>query len=164
MLSRTLLRTARRAAITPRVTSGVATRGIAGHDTPKVPNVSKTNETATRDPSMGADISETLQEGEKARSLQAPNRKETWSKSQQKREIAMSGPRFEHTIFELQVCDSTVRNEKEGQLVESEEKEDVESHRLFSTEDGDGMEVDEANKARHSRQEVAGDERNTHNL
>lgn len=100
MLSRTFFRTARRAGITARV----ATRGIAGHDTPKVPNVSKTNETATWDPSMGAEISETLQEGEKARSLQAPNRKETWSKSQQKREIAMSGPRFEHTIFELQVC------------------------------------------------------------
>ena len=138
MLSRTLLRNARRAAIIPRAASGAATRGIAGHDTPKVPNVSKTNETATRDPSMGAEISETLQEGEKARSLQAPNRKETWSKSQQKREIAMSGPRFEHTIFELQVCDSTIRSEKEGQLGRLEEKEDVESHWLFSGKDGHG--------------------------
>lgn len=52
---------------------------------------------------MGKEISETLEEGEKARSLQSPNRTETWSRSQQKRELAMSGPRFEHTIFELQV-------------------------------------------------------------
>lgn len=154
MLSRTLLRTARRAAITPRAASGVATRGIAGHDTPKVPNVSKTNETATRDPSMGAEISETLQEGEKARSLQAPNRKETWSKSQQKREIAMSGPRFEHTIFELQVCDSTVGNEKDGQL------ENWRRRRLWKAMGCSRvkmvmvMEVEEGDKARHSKQEV----------
>lgn len=55
---------------------------------------------------MGEDISEGVVEGEKARSLQAPNRSSTWSNSQQAREVAMSGPRFEHTIFELQVGDA----------------------------------------------------------
>ena len=104
MLSRTLrqsLSTARRAAAAP--SARITIRGIAAQDVPKVQNVSKTNEVPTRDPSMGEDISESLMEGEQARSLQAPNRSSTWSKSQQKREIAMSGPRFEHTIFELQV-------------------------------------------------------------
>jgi hypothetical protein len=35
---------------------------------------------------------------------QAPNRAEVWSRSQQPRAAAMSGPRFEQTDFELQVC------------------------------------------------------------
>lgn len=99
MLSRSL----RQSFFTARRVAPSTIRGIAGHEAPKVQNVSKTNEVPTRDPSMGEDISEGLVEGEKARSLQAPNRASTWSKSQQKREIAMSGPRFEHTIFELQV-------------------------------------------------------------
>ena len=80
---------------------------------------------------MGAEISETLQEGEKARSLQAPNRKETWSKSQQKREIAMSGPRFEHTIFELQVCKHQEERPIELREMEAKELEDLERHWLF---------------------------------
>lgn len=155
MLSRTLLRAARRAPITSRV----ATRGIAGNDTSKVPNVSKTNETATRDPSMGAEISETLQEGEKARSLQAPNRKETWSKSQQKREIAMSGPRFEHTIFELQVCDHHEKGSVELREERGEEVEDLEEHWLFRSKEMDVVDAEGHGEAQHSKQEVAGDER-----
>jgi hypothetical protein len=35
--------------------------------------------------------------------LQAPNRAEVWSRSQRPREVAMTGPRFEQTDFELQV-------------------------------------------------------------
>jgi NADH dehydrogenase (ubiquinone) Fe-S protein 6 len=34
---------------------------------------------------------------------QAPNRVETWSRSQKPRSTAMSGPRFEQTEFHLQV-------------------------------------------------------------
>ena len=94
MLSRTL-----RPARLMRLRAPAAIRSYSSPQTP----VSKTNEVPTLDPSMGKEISETLEEGEKARSLQAPNRKDTWSRSQQKRELAMSGPRFEHTIFELQV-------------------------------------------------------------
>jgi hypothetical protein len=49
---------------------------------------------------------ETPEEGERARQLQAPNRATTWAKSQQPREKAMTGPRFEQTIIEVQVrCD-----------------------------------------------------------
>lgn len=71
--------------------------------TPK-PNVSATN--ATPVDSMGqADYS--LQEdpeiGERIRSMQAPNRASTWAASQQPREKAMTGPRFEQTIMSAQV-------------------------------------------------------------
>lgn len=40
---------------------------------------------------------------ERIRSLQAPNRATTWAASQQPREQAMVGPRFEQTIMETQV-------------------------------------------------------------
>lgn len=43
---------------------------------------------------------------ERARTMQAPNRSSTWSGRQNPREVAMSGPRFEQTIMELQVCPS----------------------------------------------------------
>ncbi|CAL5871493.1 uncharacterized protein PFLUO_LOCUS5746 [Penicillium psychrofluorescens] len=67
------------------------------------PNVSATN--ATPVDSMGeADYS--LQEdpevGERIRSMQAPNRANTWAASQQPREKAMTGPRFEQTIMSAQ--------------------------------------------------------------
>ena len=68
------------------------------------PNVSKTNETAVS--AFGAQdaaLQESAAEGERQRQLQAPNRQGIWSRSQQPRERAMSGPRFEQTIIELQV-------------------------------------------------------------
>lgn len=34
---------------------------------------------------------------------QAPNRKDIWSRSQRPRSVAMTGPRFEQTDFDLQV-------------------------------------------------------------
>ncbi|KAJ5737810.1 uncharacterized protein N7483_002935 [Penicillium malachiteum] len=40
--------------------------------------------------------------GEQIRTLQAPNRSTTWAASQQPREEAMTGPRFEQTIMETQ--------------------------------------------------------------
>lgn len=71
--------------------------------TPK-PNVSETN--ATPVDSMGswdAALQEAPDVGERVRTLQAPNRAGTWAASQKSREEAMSGPRFEQTIMELQV-------------------------------------------------------------
>lgn len=50
-----------------------------------------------------APLVEAPEEGERQRQLQAPNRKERWSRSQQARDKAMTGPRFEQTIMEYQV-------------------------------------------------------------
>ncbi|KAF2153480.1 NADH-ubiquinone oxidoreductase [Myriangium duriaei CBS 260.36] len=47
-------------------------------------------------------LRESVEEGEKMRVAQAPNRATTWSRSQQPREKAMVGPRFEQTIMEDQ--------------------------------------------------------------
>ena len=47
---------------------------------------------------------ETVEDGEKQRQMQAPNREKVWSRSQAPRGKAMSGPRFEQTLMEYQVC------------------------------------------------------------
>lgn len=69
-----------------------------------VQNVSDTNavpvETGLRD----EPLQEMPEDSEKQRQMQAPNRAEPWSRSQMPRERAMSGPRFEQTIMEYQVC------------------------------------------------------------
>jgi hypothetical protein len=68
------------------------------------PNVSKTNEIGVT--AVGAQdgvLQEKAAEGERLRQLQAPNRSKTWSRSQQPRDRAMTGPRFEQTIMEYQV-------------------------------------------------------------
>lgn len=44
-----------------------------------------------------------MERGTELREMQAPNRKGIWSRSQQSRELAMTGPRFEQTILEDQV-------------------------------------------------------------
>ncbi|KAI4211881.1 MAG: hypothetical protein LQ351_005372 [Letrouitia transgressa] len=49
-----------------------------------------------------APLQESPEDSEKRRQMQAPNRRHPWSRSQQPRERAMSGPRFEQTIMELQ--------------------------------------------------------------
>lgn len=49
-------------------------------------------------------LQEMPEDSERQRVMQAPNRREPWSRSQQPRERAMSGPRFEQTIMEYQVC------------------------------------------------------------
>ncbi|KAF2871154.1 hypothetical protein BDV95DRAFT_573394 [Massariosphaeria phaeospora] len=108
MLSRTLrIRGATRAF--PSVLR--ATYSTSGHEVPAndpaprpvPPNVSETNATPTS--SEGA-LDKPLQEdvaiAEERRTMQAPNRKGVWSKSQQPREIGMRGPRFEQTIMEDQ--------------------------------------------------------------
>lgn len=48
-------------------------------------------------------LQEMPEDSERQRVIQAPNRKGVWSRSQQPRERAMSGPRFEQTIMEYQV-------------------------------------------------------------
>jgi NADH dehydrogenase (ubiquinone) Fe-S protein 6 len=52
---------------------------------------------------MDKALQESPEEGEKMRVMQAPNRAGVWSRSQQPREKAMIGPRFEQTIMEDQV-------------------------------------------------------------
>lgn len=49
-------------------------------------------------------MQEMPEESEKQRQMQAPNRAEVWSRSQESRERAMSGPRFEQTMMQFQVC------------------------------------------------------------
>lgn len=75
------------------------------------PNVSATNETGVT--AMGnrdGVLQESTDAAEKQRTMQAPNRDRPWSRNQQAREVAMSGPRFEQTIMELQVreCERNV--------------------------------------------------------
>lgn len=68
------------------------------------PNVSATDATPTSsEGSFDKVLQESVEKGEQLRVSQAPNRKGIWSRSQQPREIAMTGPRFEQTIFEDQV-------------------------------------------------------------
>lgn len=53
-------------------------------------------------------LQEMPEDSERQRVMQAPNRRDPWSRSQQPRERAMSGPRFEQTIMEYQVCGFSV--------------------------------------------------------
>ena len=69
-----------------------------------VQNVSDSNAVPTS--AMGlrdAPLQELPEESEKQRQMQAPNRAEVWSRSQESRERAMSGPRFEQTMMQFQV-------------------------------------------------------------
>lgn len=70
----------------------------------ETPNVSATNEIAVD--AYGAQdkpLQESQADAERQRQLQAPNRSGIWSRNQQERSVAMSGPRFEQTIMETQV-------------------------------------------------------------
>ena len=70
-----------------------------------VQNVSDTNVLPTD--AMGlrdAPLQENPEDSERQRQMQAPNRAEVWSRSQESRERAMSGPRFEQTMMQFQVC------------------------------------------------------------
>jgi NADH dehydrogenase (ubiquinone) Fe-S protein 6 len=98
-----------RTTIRPATTASAGTgenREQANDPTPpkEPPNVSKTNEVGVTP--FGAQdgvLQESAAEGERKRQLQAPNRATLWSRSQQPRDRAMTGPRFEQTIIELQV-------------------------------------------------------------
>ncbi|KAF2788068.1 NADH-ubiquinone oxidoreductase, partial [Melanomma pulvis-pyrius CBS 109.77] len=70
---------------------------------PAKPNVSATNAQPTSsEGSFDQILQESVEKGEALRVVQAPNRKGIWSRSQQPREVAMSGPRFEQMIIEDQ--------------------------------------------------------------
>lgn len=69
----------------------------------EVSNVSKTNELPTEPGHLDARLQEIADEGEKQRVMQAPNRATIWSRSQNPRAKAMTGPRFEQTVMEYQV-------------------------------------------------------------
>jgi NADH dehydrogenase (ubiquinone) Fe-S protein 6 len=105
VLNARLTRTTYRPATTARQGTG-ENREQANDPTPpkETPNVSKTNETGVT--TFGAQdgvLQESAVEGERQRQLQAPDRPNIWSRSQQPRERAMTGPRFEQTIIEYQV-------------------------------------------------------------
>mgnify|MGYP004504283487 CR=1 FL=1 len=70
----------------------------------EVQTVSETNATATSsEGSFDKVLQESVEKAETLRKQQAPNYQGIWSRSQQPREIAMSGPRFEQSIIEDQV-------------------------------------------------------------
>ena len=111
MLQRNALRLVPRRAAFFRAYSTPTDNPVPANDpTPKPPvsPVSSTNALPTT--SVGA-FDKTLQEspkkGEERRVMQAPNRATVWSRSQQPREKAMVGPRFEQTIMEDQVGEAS---------------------------------------------------------
>ena len=69
----------------------------------QVPNVSKSNKLPIESLHKDEALQESIEEGENMRVMQAPNRADIWSRSQNSRAKAMSGPRFEQTIMEVQV-------------------------------------------------------------
>ena len=69
----------------------------------EVPNVSKTNEMPIESLQKDEALQESVEEGETKRVMQAPNRAAVWSRSQNPRAKAMTGPRFEQTVMEFQV-------------------------------------------------------------
>ncbi len=108
MLSRTLrLRSALRFTPTLRAYSSQAKAEVPANDPvarKEVQTVSETNATATSsEGSFDKVLQESVEKAEKLRKQQAPNREGIWSRSQQPREVAMSGPRFEQSIMEDQV-------------------------------------------------------------
>ncbi|KAF1962594.1 NADH-ubiquinone oxidoreductase [Byssothecium circinans] len=112
MLSRTIRpRTARLLPTLLRSAYSTSVHQVPANDpTPREPkpNVSATNATPTSaEGSFDKVLVERVEKAEELRVSQAPNRqspnrKGIWSRSQQPREVAMTGPRFEQTIFEDQ--------------------------------------------------------------
>ncbi|MCJ1370079.1 hypothetical protein MMC20_001291, partial [Loxospora ochrophaea] len=66
------------------------------------PNVSATNAVPVDSGLRDEPLQEYPEDAENQRQMQAPNRKEVWSRSQTPRDRAMSGPRFEQTIMHYQ--------------------------------------------------------------
>jgi hypothetical protein len=70
------------------------------YSTAKTPEVLPSSAEATTD--TGAPALKPA--AEKQRQMQAPNREGIWTRNQQKREVAMQGPRFEQMDMSVQVC------------------------------------------------------------
>lgn len=67
------------------------------------PSASTSNVPADTMSAWDGSLSEDPVVAERIRTMQAPNRSSTWAASQQPREEAMVGPRFEQTIMQTQV-------------------------------------------------------------
>ena len=106
--SRTLWRLSRRTQISTRRAYAFSANDQQETNDPKapkeVPNVSKTSELPIETPHQDGAVQESSEVAEKLRAMQAPNRAGIWSRSQNPRPRAMSGPRFEQTIIDVQVC------------------------------------------------------------
>jgi NADH dehydrogenase (ubiquinone) Fe-S protein 6 len=106
--SRAIWQVSRRAQVSARRSYAFSANDQQEVNDPKkpkeVPNVSKTNELPTEPGHLDARLQENAEEGEKRRVAQAPNRATVWSRSQNARAKAMTGPRFEQTVMEYQVC------------------------------------------------------------
>ncbi|KAH8805627.1 hypothetical protein F5884DRAFT_886071 [Xylogone sp. PMI_703] len=85
-----------------KATQASARRAFSASASALKQNVSKTNEVANPAPLQDKPLQESVIEGEKFRSMQEPNRVATWSRNQQPRAAAMTGPRFEQTIMQAQ--------------------------------------------------------------
>lgn len=70
---------------------------------------------------MDKPLQESVAEGEERRVMQAPNRETVWSRSQQPREKAMVGPRFEQMIMYDQVRDSRKTRQHDQNWTKEEE-------------------------------------------
>ena len=108
MLSRTLRAAPRRLPALRSAYSTTSDNPIPANDPkgrqPRSP-VSATNATPTSsEGSQDKVLQESVEKGEELRTMQSPNRRGIWSRSQQPRERAMVGPRFEQTIMADQVC------------------------------------------------------------
>ncbi|RDW65430.1 hypothetical protein BP5796_10122 [Coleophoma crateriformis] len=76
---------------------------VSDPNAPKeIPNVSKTNELPQDVSTQSEPVQELAAKAEEFTVQQAPNRLSVWSRSQNPRAKAMTGPRFEQTIMELQ--------------------------------------------------------------
>ena len=105
--SRAIWQLSRRAQVSARRSYAFSVNDQQEVNDPKKPkvvsNISKTNELPTEPGHLDARLQENVVEGEKKRAMQAPNRPDIWSRSQNPRGDAMVGPRFEQTIMEYQV-------------------------------------------------------------
>jgi NADH dehydrogenase (ubiquinone) Fe-S protein 6 len=108
--SRAIWQLSRRAQVSARRTYALSANDkqeVNDHTSSKpVANVSKTNELPTATIHRDAPLIEKVEDGERLQVTQAPNRAAVWSKSQNPRAKAMSGPRFEQTVMEFQVSSS----------------------------------------------------------
>jgi NADH dehydrogenase (ubiquinone) Fe-S protein 6 len=72
-------------------------------DPKNAPNVSKMNELPVETYTGDQPLQEFVNKAKESITMQAPNRSTIWSRSQNPRSKAMSGPRFEQTITKHQV-------------------------------------------------------------
>jgi NADH dehydrogenase (ubiquinone) Fe-S protein 6 len=93
-----------RAPLNRLLTTSLRTYSTAQRTSDRVPTNDAHPPTPAQNVSeSNAPLVESAVEAEEKRVMQAPNRKGVWSRSQAPREVAMSGPRFEQTVMEMQV-------------------------------------------------------------